>query len=143
MIRRDIRLIPTAALTATTIALIAFVTLHPHAALWAVVVALVLAVAGLFTLAAESVGLRAQLDDADRRAEDLEDQLTHADDIIRVLSADLVEAQRATSAPVPLVKPDLHIVPPQRDGSHDALPMADESWLPESPLVRGDDGRWS
>jgi len=135
---RDVRVIPTAALTAASIALVAFVVQYTQAAMWAAVAALVLAVLGLFTLSMEAVDLRAKLADADRRAEDLEDEAVR-------LHLELTEAQRKSAgfealraeiAHVPLLRPDLHIVPP-RDGSHDDLPVADESWLGEIT-----EGRW-
>jgi len=100
----DIRLVPTAALTASVVALVLWAVQNPHAAMWAVVVALGLAVGGLFTLAKESLDLRADLADADRRVEALEADL---------MAARLVDPVTATTVPVPL----LRIVPAQRDGS--------------------------
>lgn len=132
----DIRIVPTLALTVTVIALLAFTLQFPTAALWAVVVALVLAVGGLFTLAAEAVGLRQELEDAERHVEALEAEA-------QLLHLELTETQGrladavalAEHAPAPVVPlpgatyvPSLQIVPPQRDGEHDRLAMSREEW---------------
>jgi protein involved in polysaccharide export with SLBB domain len=90
---RDIRVIPSAALTMTTIALVAFVVQQPVAAMWAAVVALILAVAGLFTLAAEAVALRRVDDDKDRRMEDLEATIAELDQENARLHAELTDLQ--------------------------------------------------
>jgi hypothetical protein len=111
--RDDIRLVPTAALTITAIALLAFVLQYPTAALWAVVVALVLAVLGLFTLAKESIDLRAEGDDKDRHIEALEDAVIDRDETIDDLTAALAEATAT---------------PTQPPGEHDRLALSREEW---------------
>jgi len=111
----DIRLAPTAALTASVVALVLWAVQNPHAAMWAVVVALVLAVGGLFTQAIEAVRLREDLADADRRVEALEADL---------MAARLTDPATATTVPVPL----LRLVPTQRTGIHDHL-AADDDWF--------------
>jgi len=110
---RDIRVIPSAALTMTTIALVAFVVQQPVAAMWAAVVALILAVAGLFTLAAEAVALRRVDDDKDRRMEDLEATIAELDQENAQLHAELTDLQ---------VGRHLRVVPPARDGSEHEWP---------------------
>jgi hypothetical protein len=87
---------------------------EPSAFWWLVAVAAFLVTAGSLAAAvhrsAENIDLR--LDNANK------------DDRIAELEALLGQAQ---TVPVPL----LRIVPTQRDGEHDALPVADESWLDE------------
>lgn len=105
MIPRDLRVIPTAALTATAIALLAFVSMFPRAAMWAGVVALGLAICGLFTLAKETVDLRADLADAERKAEVLTDALMAADQENAILSGrleDVAEVPRLYAVPLPV-----------------------------------------
>ena len=93
---------------------------HPELWLWMAAVWAVAGLLGLGIVAAEACeeakGLRNQL-----RAER--------------------EAHTAESADVVRV-PVLRVVPPQSTGEHDRLPVADESWLDETPLFRDDDGRW-
>jgi hypothetical protein len=96
--RDDIRILPSAALTATLIALVAWAVQHQRAAMWAVVVALVLAVAALFTVAIEAGREKARADDAERLAGDLADKLG-ATEVERDIAADLL-AQREADARV-------------------------------------------
>ena len=134
--RDDIRLLPSAALTVAAIALVAFVVQHHRAAMWAVVVALVLAVGGLFTLVKESIDLSTEL--ADERGHSAEVEADLIDANLRIAS--LIE-MTADVTPIPLVSfaslskaerehiaPGLSVVPPQRDGEHDRLAMSAEEW---------------
>ena len=114
----DIRIIPSAALTVTALALAAFVVQQPRAAMWAAVVALILAVLGLFTQAVESVRLREGLADKDEHIAELEDEATR----LHVL---VTELQIAGGDAIPL--PRLHVVE-QSTGEHDRLALSREEW---------------
>jgi hypothetical protein len=117
--RDDVRIVPTLALTASLIALLAFAIQYPTAATWTGVVALALATCGPFTLAAETMGLRDQLD-AERDAfADL------ADDNARLVAAlaEATAAQAAAGIPLRLAP----VVPIQRRGAHDRL--TDDDWF--------------
>lgn len=119
-VRAECRIVPTLALTATVVALLAFVLQHREAAVWAVVVALVLAVCGLGTLAAETIGLRADRDDADRRNEHLEAECQR-------LHLQLTEAQLAAG----VTSRALRVVPTQRSDSWLEAVMDEQAALGE------------
>ena len=100
--RSDLRLVPTAALTASAVALIVFVLQFPTAAMWAAVVALVLSVLGLFTLAMEAMDLRRELYDADQKNAALEAECDEHAAVSASLAQQLAESQIAGGVVLPL-----------------------------------------
>lgn len=126
--RDDIRLLPSVALTVTAVALLAFVTMHPRAAMWACVVALVLAVGGLFTLAKEALDLRAELAAERSAREETAQQLEAERNVRRHTEAAFAEFQQSVSDAGGRVVIPLRPVPMQRTGEHDRLAMSAEEW---------------
>jgi hypothetical protein len=107
----DTRVVPLAAGLATTTALVAFVVQHPTAAVWAVVVALVLALAAMVALVKEANDWRAEYDAAHAANELLCEELACSDQIIHALqndrlAADLAAYDAAVTEPVPFVPAD-------------------------------------
>jgi hypothetical protein len=120
------RVVPLLALLATTAALVAFVIQHPTAAVWALVVALVLALAGMVTLVAEANAERATSDARHTANEILCAELAVADEIIRRLHGDLLAAQLlASDAREELAAEPAPVIPLPRRGSHDDLAALD------------------
>lgn len=103
------RVVPLLAYLATFAALAAFVVQHPTAAVWALVVALVLALAAMVTLVVEINAERAESDARHAANELLCSELACSDQIIRRLQSDLLAAQMAASdaenvIPLPVVR---------------------------------------
>ena len=91
------RVVPLLAIVATFAALVAFVVQHPTAAMWAVVVALFLALAGLATLVGEIDAISAESDARQAANEILCVELACSDQIIHRLQNDALAAQMAAS----------------------------------------------
>jgi hypothetical protein len=135
------RVVPLLALIATTAALVAFVIQYPTAAVWALVVALVLALAGMVTLVAEANAERAESDARHTANEILCAELAVADEIIRRLHGDLLAAQLLASdareelaaAPAPVIP-----LPVRREASPYDWPVAD-GHFPVHTEVNDDD----
>lgn len=135
------RVVPLLAFLATFAALAAFVVQHPTAAVWALVVALVLALAAMVTLVVEINAERAESDARHAANELLCSELACSDQIIRRLQSDLLAAQMLASdareelaaAPAPVIP-----LPVVREASPYDWPVAD-GHFPVHTEVNDDD----
>jgi hypothetical protein len=134
--RDDIRLLPSAALTVTAVALLAFVVQYHRAAMWACVVALVLAVAALFTVAIEAGREKARADDAERRAGDLAAKLATAEVEARIAN-DLLARYKADARVVIPIRRQSPIPDARKSGGMvDRFPTQRTGHEPWPPVAR-------
>jgi hypothetical protein len=118
------RLTPGTIWLACLTTLAALLALAGSDAWWSWLIALAIGVGPWFA-AAKLLDERTELQEEIERR-DREDEATVPVPLIPFDSLPKVERE--------FIRPDLHIVPPQRTGEHDDLPEADESWLDETPL---------